>query len=166
MTHPSLASAARLPSSPCLQPEPSHLQTQLQRLMHALQRGSQQSLLCNLSPSNSQCPHVVTHPKQVSAAKPSSRPSAAGAYWAAAEPQGLMAQLLAASVGQTAWTWMEGAWTSMAVAVLARAWRQGTARLLPDAVQREAQARATAGPTQQRQRGLGGGPTFWGACCV
>ena len=69
----------------------------------------------------------------------------------------MVAQLLAARGGQKAWTWTDLAWTSMAVAVVARAWKQGTARLLRDMVQREEQATATAGTVQQRQRGLGGG---------
>ena len=91
----------------------------------------------------------------------------AGASWAAAEPSGAVAQLLAAGVDQKALTWTKVAWSSMAAAVLARAWKQGTAGLLRGGVQLEAQVMAGAGPGQRQQRVPGGGrPSVGCLLCV
>ena len=88
----------------------------------------------------------------------------AGAYWAAAEPSRLVAQLLAARAGQKAWTLTEVAWASMAAAMLTRPWKQAERLLI--AVQLEAQANATAGPMQQRQRAPGGADACERLLCV
>ena len=73
----------------------------------------------------------------------------------------MVAPLPAAGVGPKAWTWTKVAWSSMAAAVLARAWKQGTAGLPRGGVQLEAQTTSGAGPGQQRQRCPGGGRPLW-----